>query len=165
MTTFLAGQVPTAAELTAATAVGVIRRGRRASSTATTTGELAVLRVDGIPVTAGRTYRIWTNSVAAISTVAGDNAGVRFRVSTTGAATTASTILDTGVGYSAGASTAASIIAKYTPAATGSLSLLLSVLRIAGTGACSIVVNSGNPEIEIFVEDMAVDPGDSGVVL
>lgn len=165
-TPFSAGQVPTAAELRTATAEGVLRRGRRTSSTATTTTELAVLRVDGIPVTAGRIIKIWTPPLFAGSSVAGDNTFVRIRYSTAGVASLTSTILTTDIGYSGSvSSTSPKLAAKYLPPSDQTLSVLLVVGRWAGTGNCSIGVTANLPEIELIVEDTGADPGDTGISL
>lgn len=163
MTVFLAGHLMTAPELSQG---GIIARGRRGTTSSTTTSEVGVLRIDGVVVRQGRLYEIGTTPLATISTVAGDHSGARVRYSTSGLATTASTVLMTSVGYtSSAANTTPTIWAKFIPGADQTLSLILTVVRIAGTGTVSILINSGSPDIEIWIRDAGTDPGDTGVIL
>lgn len=166
MTDFFSGDKPSAQEMTDATRAGIVARGRRTTSSASTTSEIGVLRLDGIALRAGRIYRIWTPPLASVSSLSGDNPGARLRYATSGAATTSSTILTTGVGYqSSFAAVAQSLVAKYVPAADQTVSLILTAVRIGGSGNVSIVTNAGNPDVEVIVEDTGRDVGDTGVVL
>jgi hypothetical protein len=146
---------------------GIIARGNRAtaSSSATTT-EIGVLRLDSIPVVSGRAYRIWTSPMQLYSNVAGDVVAARIRVSTSGAATTASTVL--GIALTSSAQTSTGTIQPesramsevYVASSTTTLSVLLSLARNTGTGNGQILVGE-----DLVVEDIGVDPGDTGVDL
>lgn len=146
---------------------------RTNSSPSVTTTELGVIRLDNIPAIIGRRYRIWTSPLNMSSSVANDlmNAHIRYNlVASPGAgspATTASTQL-TGLvesSYSAGgAQRTQGLSVTYAPAATGTLSALLSLSRDAGTGTLAINGFAAYP-IELVVEDMGVDPGNTGILL
>lgn len=146
---------------------------RTTASPGATTTELGVIRLDNIPVIIGRRYRIWTSPLNMSSTVANDlmNAHIRYNsVASPGAgspAITTSTQL-TGLvegSFSAGGSQRTQgLNVSFAPGATGTLSVLLSVSRDLGTGTVSI---NGAPiyPIELVVEDMGVDPGNTGILL
>lgn len=146
---------------------GIIARGKRITTSSSTTSEIGVLRLDNIALLAGRSYKIWTSPLIIESTVANDTAAATVRVSNSGIATVASTLLDEIQ------TTIPSIVhppvlpldcEPYIPATNETLSVLLSVARLSGTGNVSLVTNTGIP-ITMVVEDMGVDPGDTGVDL
>lgn len=163
---FLAGERPTAGQLTR---LGqAVARGRRigSSSNVTSTTDIGVLRNDGIAVTSGTLYVIASTPLALDSSVANDEIGARIRYTTTGAATTASTILP-------GSQVAfrqvdinvpehKMILTTYTPSANETLSLLLCVRRIAGTGNANLFAD-GTDITQLLVFSLGTDPGDSGV--
>ena len=146
---------------------GVIKRGRRTTSTGNvTTTETGVLRVDSIPVYAGRLYKISTSNINIDTSVDNDVARAAIRVSTSGNATTSSTL----IGYvrntidNNSQSNVHNITCFYAPAADATLSVLLTLLRQAGTG--NIIVFGGAADIcDLVIEDMGIDPGDTGVVI
>lgn len=145
---------------------GIVRRGERTTSSSTTTTEAGVLRL-AAPVVAGRLYLIPTSSLNLISSVAGDIIQGRLRYTTDGSnPTTSSTLLmssaDTQATFN---SEAVPIIAKYYAATAHTLTVMLSVARIGGTGNCSIAVSTSYPTIDLMVIDQGVDPGDNGVDL
>jgi hypothetical protein len=140
-----------------------IARARRitSSSTASSSTNVTVLRVDGVAVVAGRLYRICTTPLLAASTVGTDVVGATIRVSSTGTAVVGSTELQ------AAAATAARtmpIATWYAPTADEELSILLSVLRISGSGNCSIA-SGANVPIDLLVFDDGPDPGNIGASL
>jgi hypothetical protein len=163
--TLAAGDTPSADVLNDS-AGSIVRRGNRTTSSSTTTTEAAVLRIDSVPVVNGRIYAVCTNSMFLQSSVAADVCVARIRFNTAGNATTASTLLG-GLSLTEPASSAQSGAArlKYIPGATGNVSFLLSVARQSGTGNCSLVTSANSPDLDIWVEDWDVDPGDSGVDL
>lgn len=146
---------------------GVIKRGRRTTSTGNiTTTETGVLRVDSIPVYAGRLYRISTSNMNMDTSVDNDVARAAFRYSTSGSATTSSTLgnymrctID-----NASQSNVLNLTMFYVPSADGTLSVLLTLLRQAGTGNI-IMFCSSTDILDLVVEDVGLDPGDTGVVI
>lgn len=164
--TVLAGQIATAEDLNNAARTRV-RRGYRTTASSTTTTEAEVLRVDGVPLKAGRSYMLHTSSLLVQSTVANDVVVAKIRMSTTGTATIASS---TDMGEGARRVTAASQLEEtsaalsYTPSADETASVLLTVVRASGTGSASIY-GAANAPIELFVDDASEDPGNTGVSL
>lgn len=168
---FFAGQKVRASELNdlidkdSPLPLGILARGNRTTSSSTTTTEIGVLRLDDIPIYTGRTYRIWTSPLRMDTSVANDVARAIIRITTDGSTPTTSsaqicaaqTILpDIASGQSV------EISMDYSPAADELLSVLLSVSRQSGTGNISIVGGTGIP-IDLMVEDIGLDPGDTGV--
>lgn len=162
---FLAGQKPTAEALTVA--VRRIRAlGRRASaSSTTTTTTIGVLRLDDIPVEAGRSYAI-TAKYGVLSTVANDWVVVTMRYSTDGSTpTTASAILP------GGQATHTADLANlfehgmnrtvYEPTSDEVLSVLLCVVRQSGTGNVSLWADAAS-DTQLTIEDIGEAVGDTG---
>lgn len=146
---------------------GVIARGRRTTSTGNvTTTETGVLRVDNIPVYAGRIYKINTSNANMDTSVDNDVGRLAVRYSTSGAATTSSTLgnqwrntIDNN-----SQSNAEDLTMFYAPAADATLSVLLTLLRQAGTGNI-IIFGSSSDVLDLVIEDLGLDPGDTGVVI
>lgn len=162
--TFAAGDIITADALNAMPRI--IARGRRTTSSTTTTTIVGVLRLDDIPITAGKVYSIRTGTLNLDSSVAADHIRGIIRYTTDGSTpTTTSTILPGGLCDSgqanAGFGEANMIETLYIPAANETLSLLLCVQRVNGTGSVGIV-NVGGYQTELIVEDIGEDPGDTG---
>lgn len=164
--TVSSGQVPTGAEWNNEFLPGtLIRRGSRPSNSTAASAAQGALRVDSVPLTAGRRYWITTNALILRSTVANDRATARLSMSTAGTATTGSTLYalvntpnldDTTNG-------GGSLVAfGYTPATNETASILLWHQRLAGTGNVNLAV-TGSITIDLEVWDLGVDPGDSGV--
>lgn len=147
---------------------GVIARGNRASNSTATSGttEQGVLRVDSIPVYTGRLYRISTGPLIIDGSVANDAVRVILRGDTTGSATTSSTQLAISQGVVPNISLPErfEIDIPYAPAADGTLSVLLSIVRQSGTGVFQVLGASTIP-INLVVSDEGLDPGDTGVDL
>lgn len=161
-----AGDLPT-------TRLGVIARGIRTTNSTGTTTEVGVLRIDDIPVFEGRLYRVaLATSCIYGSTAANDLLEGRLYYSLTGAAVVGTNMFGTlsietrtagGAQYSDGTTTfLPSPVA--TGAGTGTLSVLFSVLRTVGAGTVSIPANTTYP-VHMIVEDLGVDPGDTGVLI
>ncbi len=149
----------------------VIARGRRStnSSASTSTTLVPVLRLDDIPITAGRLYRISTAPLGMDSTVAADTIRAAITYTTDASTPTiSSTILPGGLVQTGQASAANGeypvINTTYAPAGDETLSLLLSVARQAGAGSVLLLGDTINI-IEVLVEDIGVDPGDTGTDL
>ena len=145
----------------------VVARGRRITSTGNvTTTETGVLRIDNVTVKAGRLYQISTGPVNMDGSVDNDVGTVRIRVSTSGAATISSTLL----GYMRQTidnntqSNVVNVNAWYLAPADATISILLSLIRQAGTGNL-IIFGSASDILDMVVQYAGVDPGDTGVVL
>ena len=147
--------------------VGALARGRRTSVTGNiTTTDTGVLRIDNIPVVSGLLYLVEVSEINMDTSVANDIAAVKFRVSTSGAATTSSTQVNQ-VRSTIDDAANSNILAGsfvYPSPSTGTLSILLSCQRIAGTGNIIIFANSIDI-LDMTVICLGTDPGDSGVVL
>lgn len=145
--------------------LGVIARGNRITSSTTTTTEIGVLRLDNVPVYAGRTYRIYTSALRLDTSVANDVVRANLRITTDGsAATTSSTLLSLSQVRAEDVTDqyTAPIVIDYSPPNDGLLSILLTVSRSSGTGNVSIIA-TGTAPCNLVVEDIGLDPGDTGV--
>lgn len=144
--------------------LGVIARGNRQTDKTGVTSEAGVLRLDDISIKSGRLYRVYTNQML-VGAGSGDVIALRLRYTTDGSTpTTSSTVLRyVQIPEPAGTPTLTlSIGAFYAPGSDQTLSVLLTALRVAGTAAnVTITGNADNP-IELCIEDMGVDPTDTG---
>jgi hypothetical protein len=149
----------------------IVARGRRTTPTGSiTTTETGVLRVDNIPVFAGKGYRILTSNINLDTSVANDIADARIRVAQAATTGTAATISSTQIGHmrctidDAAQSNVLPASVYYWPSSDGYLSVLLSAQRITGTG--NIVVFCSSVELlDLVIEELGTDPGDTGVVI
>jgi len=161
---FTALQEPTAAELNLAVQK-VVARGKRTSNSGSTTTEVGVLRLDNVSLKEGYLYWICTGNLNIDGGTNNNNIGARLRMSTSGAAGTSDTLMQA-MNYdqqSAAASEAgAGILASYTPGADETGSFLLSVAAFVGAPTVSMLGSATQP-IELFVVNMGIDPGDTGV--
>lgn len=143
------------------TNTGIVGYGNRSSDKTGITAESPLLRVDGVSLTPGKRYRVFT-TLRPVSTVTTDTYSVRFRIDATGAAaTTASTQLG-GIAGGLSNSPNCHFAATYAPTGSGPLSVLVTLSRGVGTGTFS-----ANPDLfmELVVEDIGADPGDTGIDL
>lgn len=136
------------------------------TGTTTTTG-VGVLRIDDVPITGGRAYRVWSNPLGCFSTVANDDVGVRFRYTTDGSTpTTSSASLSGAITQNRVLSTTNGMFqvidALYYPAANETLSILLNVYRVAGTGTVTLFASASFP-MNIYITDVGLAVVDSGV--
>lgn len=143
------------------------RGSRTTASSASTGAEVEIMALEGIPVTAGRLYKVYTSPLIFDSNVAADMMEVYFRYAIGSSATTASTKL---ASYACESKTASGVqfvlpfICDLPIAVTGTLSLLMSIIRTAGTGSCRIN-SSGAYPINLVIEDAGPDPGNTGISL
>lgn len=147
----------------------VIVRGRRTSNAtgATSTTLVPFLRLDDVPITAGRLYRIFSSGIALDGSVASDIGQVSVTYTTDGSTPTiSSTVLPGGIAKAIIPNTTHAeyvvINTTYTPAANETLSLLFSVSRLVGTGTIT-PLGLAPDVLELCVVDCGVDPGDTGV--
>ncbi len=171
--TFFSGQKLTAADLNnllnknSPLPLGIIARGNRTTSSTTTTTEQGVLRLDDIPVYAGRTYKIWTTPLQLDTTVANDVVRANIRYTEDGSTPgTSSTVLQWCQSRADDATNpnTVEITQDYSPAADALLSLILTVARTSGTGNVSILAAATSP-ICLVVEDLGLDSTDTGTDL
>jgi len=152
---------------------GVIARGNRttSSSVANVDGvDVAVLRVSGVTIYAGRLYRITTSPLGIDSSSTNDEGAARIRHTTNNTnAGTGSTILP---GSNVQTRQTDANVAEqksihaYLPGVNGTLSVCLCVRRIAGAGNVVLFVNTSDGDtIDLIVEDVGIDPGDTGTDL
>jgi hypothetical protein len=144
----------------------IIKRGRRITNTGSISTETGVLRLDGIPVYAGRLYQMSCGPVLVDGSVANDVARLTIRTETTGTATTSSAQLAIGQTIVPNISFPEGIYVNgiYAPATDATLSVLLSCSRQTGTGVFVVLGGSTTP-VDLFVKDLGFDTGDAGVVL
>lgn len=146
---------------------GVIARGRRTTSTGNvTTTETGALRLDSVPVYAGRVYRITTSNINLDTSVDNDSASVLLRLSTSGNATTSSTQIGEmrNTIDSAAQSNKHVLNAYYYPSSDATISVLLSLVRKTGTGNI-IILASGTEPCDLVIVDEGIAPSDTGVVI
>jgi len=151
--------------VTLETAGSIIARARRTTTSTTTTTEVGVLRLDDIPIKANRTYHIITSSLQVTSSGATDGLSANMRYTTDGSTpTTSSTILNYSRDGQDNSTTGMSqvVSVSYTPTVDETLSLLLSIQRVSGSGNAQISGSATNP-IEILVIDLGPDVTDTGV--
>lgn len=140
--------------------------GERATQSTAASAAQGVLRLDNVPVISGHKYLICTSNMLLFSTVAADVGSARIALSTSGAATTASTlsatanspaIVSIGNGVQIGP-----LSFLYQATSSGALSVLLYTLRLSGTGNVSIFASTGNlTQLAVYHVDANVP--DSGV--
>jgi hypothetical protein len=150
--------------------LGVIAQVERAGASTPSTAAQPVLRMDNVPVTAGRRYRIYTSTFLIFSTAVNDNGSARISFTTDGtSAGTASTLLtlfNSSDIATTGDGTGAMLSQDYVPAVDLKLSLLLFTTRVQGTGSISLV-STASQRIQLTVEDrgLAVPSAGQGFVL
>lgn len=164
---FLTGDRPTAQQLTDATTLGVLARWSRSTPSSATTSIIGVMRIDGIPVTAGVAYPIHTAGLVGASTVVNDDVEIHIRVRTGGAAATTTDPVVAGamsrMRFASGiGSPIIPISALYVPASTTTISLLLCVTRAGGTGSVTTYADS-TYVTTMWVQGAGVAPALSGV--
>lgn len=140
------------------------------SSGASSTSNVAVLRILNIPLTAGRMYKIETSPLRLDTGVANDVGKATLLYTTDGTTpTTSSPELPGGQAQRVLANvtfgTDAVIRTTYTPGSDETLALLLCVSRPSGTGSIVIIADGASTIAELTVTDAGEDPGDTGTDL
>lgn len=146
----------------------VLAWGRRTTPSSTTTTTVGVLRLDGIPVVGGKAYHVFATGVHFDSTVTSDALQADIRFSTAGTATTASAILTGAVAFGrivvANSGQTHNISCHYEPGGSATLSVLLCVSRLLGTGNSRIFASAdAATELKVFRAGNAV--GNTGVAI
>jgi hypothetical protein len=149
---------------------GIGMRGNRIStSSGSTSTEVAVLRIDDKSVKAGRSYRVSATGVHMQSTVAADAIKVRLRYTTDGTTpTTGSTELPGSGAYdrihTANSAQTHVIETRYDPASDQTLSVVITITRLAGTGSCTLF-GSATDSLSVEIVDEGVAVSDTGTDL
>jgi hypothetical protein len=149
-----------------------IGRARRITNSSATSGTalLPVLRLDDIPIFAGRLYEVRTTNLFLDGSIAND-VGQAFILATMDGSTPtiASTTLPGAATQTVIPNTsfgeARPILTSYIPAVDETLSLLLVAARGSGSGAIVIQANGAGTVCEMKIVDLGEDPGDTGVDL
>ncbi|HET8716673.1 MAG TPA: hypothetical protein VFM50_02895, partial [Nocardioidaceae bacterium] len=135
--------------------LGVIAQHTRSSNSSATSGstELGILRIDSVPLYAGRIYRIGTNSLLVDGSIANDVARVFLRANSAGTATTSSTQLAIGQTVVPNVSfpNGIQVSCLYAPASDETLSILLSVGRQTGTGSFVVLGSASGVPMQLSV--------------
>ncbi len=143
-----------------------IARASRGSSSTAASGSQGVLRLDDVPLKAGRIYEITTSTVIVTSSVAGDRVTARLTATLDGTtATTGSAlyaIYNSAAIGAAGDGESGVVSFFHAPTTDETLSVLLMTARLSGTGNARLIVG-GNTSIDIAVIDHGQDPGDTGI--
>lgn len=158
-----AGQIARAADIAPALSIGaVVRRGERNTNESGIDGtERGILRVDNIPIVAGRRYAVRCTPSRVLGGT--DQYALRLRVNQTGQATASSTQLCYAQMPAGSHMTPAG---EFTATVTGSsCSVLLSVQRITGTGTGTWWAEGTDGSQIMSIVDMGDDPGDTGIEL
>ncbi len=167
---FLAGQTLTGNDLNLATRRLLARGVRTTPTSGATTTEIGIMRFDDIPAIGGRIHRIWTNSVG-LQLSAGTNTlgRLNIRYTTDGSTPTNASTQLTLAQVTVPSTAAAEYLtcdAIYVPAVDEVLSIFLGLSRPSGTGTVIATASTGTPgAIELYVEDLGVDIGNSAVIL
>jgi hypothetical protein len=147
----------------------VVGWGQRITSMSFTATEVGGLRVDNLVIKAGEIYRIWTSPLLFRTDTAGGMPGARLRLSTSGVATTSSTILTDAYDIVGTSPANQNFMTKtvqylYQSASDQVVSVLLSVFKQTGGG--NVVINAGaSIPIQLVCEWVGADPGNTGVAL
>jgi hypothetical protein len=167
MAEWAAGNRPTAEKFNRR---GIKARGRRTTSTGTTTTTvLGVLRLDDIPILTGYCYRVKATGLFGVSSVTNDRIRCDLRYTTNAATPSISSpILPGGQCYQwvqifggSTGETAGPCETVYEPAADETLSVLLTVVRSAGTGNVSLFADADHC-IQLFIEAIGIAVTDTG---
>lgn len=145
---------------------GIIARGNRTTNSTATGSESPVERIDNVSVTNGRIYKLRTSPLVMNSGTINNLLAATFRFNTAGVATTSSSQLPSLVesSFTAGGNQrTCSYSALYIPGGNFTVSFLLGV-QLLGTVSASINANGVN-NIDFWIEDAGLDPGDTGVDL
>lgn len=171
MTARLAGEILTADKYNSdidAGPGGIIARAERTTSSSTTTGTGGVLRIDDVPLTSGRTYRVTTSPLNGDSSTGTDDvrALIKFTADGSTPSTGSTTLPESSVGGDVNGGGANSwsipIIAHYQPSGGDELfSGLLCVTRTSGSGNAYIFADS-TQRMQMVIEDLGVTVVDAG---
>lgn len=145
----------------------IIARHERITNSSTTTTEVGVLQIEGVVMKNGRAYWVGTPPIH-VQGGAADVVALRIRYTTDGTtAGTSSTVLryEQTTIRTGTPDEPIQIGEWYFPTSDQTLSILLTVARVAGTAAAAFVVGASDRVIRLTVEDRGEDPGATGISL
>jgi hypothetical protein len=134
-------------DATLTTRFAIIQWWSRTTNKSGVSAEAGVLRIDNIPFLGGVFYTIEVNGIVC-STVNGEAARLRLRLSTSGAATTASAQIAEALANGSSAFVATQspqLVANYAPGGNATGSILLSLALAGGTGTVSLSASATAP--------------------
>jgi hypothetical protein len=144
---------------------GVIARTSRPTASTASASAQGVLRLDDVPIFAGRLYRVSCPTFILIPSVANDQDTARLSATFDGSTpTTGSTIYavwNTPAIDSTSNGASGSLEFNYIPTGNETLSVLLWTQRLVGSGTARLAQTAGTT-IDIIVEDLGVPPPDTG---
>lgn len=136
---------------------GTIAYVERSTSSTASASPQGVLRLDAVPLKAGRRYRFRTSHLLITSTVANDVGTARLAMTTDGTTavtgTGPSAVYNCGPVPATGNGVGAILSKDYIPSVDLNLSLLLYHQRLSGTGNISCLGNAGQTT-QLMVDDM-----------
>lgn len=146
--------------------LGVIARGNRTSDKTYSGTEVGVLRLDDIPLLAGRAYAITTSSLRLQLATAGNTALTQLRYTTDGSTPdpTASTILqaaDVNADSAFMPANNATLTGYYFPVSDTTFSVVLTLSRSGGAGNITMSGSATRP-IDLMIIDLGPAPSDTG---
>lgn len=156
---FQSGMRLTPARLNSLPKGEIARASRSGNVTLNTTGETGILRLDDVPVKAGRVYAIRAPRLRYDATTATDRGKFHLRINTAGVATTSSTVRARSEGDE---TDSLSIEYFHRPSTNETLSVLLSILKVTGTGTWA-AMGSDEGGIDLVIEDQGEAATDTGV--
>jgi hypothetical protein len=147
---------------------GIVGYGSRTTNTSTTTTvEIGVLSLSGVPIIEGIAYHIYTSDIIMDSSVANDAMTVALRYTDDGTSPTTSSVLLTSMEHVLGGSAAqakAPMSRTFIATDTFPMNILMTIVRTVGTGNVSLNAITGMP-IDITVEAIGVAVADTGAAL
>lgn len=145
--------------------LGEVYRAYRGSASGATSGttELGILRLDSQSLLIDRSYLVMVSGLRFTQTVSTDHFKWNLRYSTSGAATTSSTVL-TRTELTGSTDTGAPITGWIRPTASATYSILLSILRTSGTGTATTTADDEN-DIQFVTIDQGYAVEDTGTVI
>jgi hypothetical protein len=148
----------------------LIANGWRTTSTATTTSEIGVLRIDDVPIYEGRCYEISTSPLSGYADTTSEFFEFRIKYTTDGSTpTTSSSTIPGGISVDSQSNTYSStsygpIFATYRPPADQTLSLLLTIRRITGGGNVQSIADA-TYVTEMRIKDVGPALANMGVAI
>jgi hypothetical protein len=140
----------------------LVGRSNKGSSSATTTGEVLVTYFSAAAKQA-QPIAVQTGPLRLNSNTSGDFVMARIRYTIDGSnPTTSSAILSTVEVPTGSAQSAITFTELYIPATTHTVKFGLTVGRFAGSGTVGLVVDSNQPNINVWATALGSDPGDGG---
>jgi hypothetical protein len=157
--------------LTAVESAGIgqiVKRGSRSTTSTTTTTEIGVMRLDGLVLENGRIYEIIAPTLHLDSSSSNDEifAQLRHTTNNTSAGTGSTVLPGSRVNFRQADANVTEPKTIYTTLTAGSgqtLSVLLTVGRVAGAGNCSLIADGAGALTQILIKMAGDDPSDTGI--